>query len=153
MSKYIAPCGATHISDTPADAPVRLKRELDKVLSLQTQIDSVETSIADVKKSIAGPEVSPDSLTWLHGLETTHATLSAQAEALYASLNIQEAFPELLELPLEFVRTLLILRDLKINIRKRAVGSFWEWETLDRAVGGMREALGTCWWPLTLLQI
>ncbi|KAJ7199119.1 hypothetical protein GGX14DRAFT_373277 [Mycena pura] len=35
------------------------------------------------------------------------------------------------------------MRDLKINIRKRAVGTFYEWETLDRAVSGRREALGT----------
>ncbi|KAJ7118428.1 hypothetical protein C8R43DRAFT_1137360 [Mycena crocata] len=124
-------------------APVRLRRKLDKVLSLQGQIDIVEQSIADAKKSITSSDASPDSLVLLRGLEATHDTLSAQAEALYASLNIQKAFPELQNLPLEFVRTLLIMRDLKINIRSRAVGSFHEWETLDRAVGGWREALGT----------
>ncbi|KAJ7170348.1 hypothetical protein C8R43DRAFT_876024 [Mycena crocata] len=124
-------------------APVCLRRELDKVLSLQGQINIVEQSIADAKKSITSSDASPDSLVLLRGLEATHDTLSAQAEALYASLNIQKAFPELQNLPLEFVPTLLILRDLKINIRSRAVGSFHEWETLDRAVGGRREALGT----------
>jgi hypothetical protein len=29
-----------------------------------------------------------------------------------------------------------------MNIRKRAVGSFQEWEMLDRAVSGRREPLG-----------
>ncbi|KAF7377130.1 hypothetical protein MSAN_00132000 [Mycena sanguinolenta] len=76
-------------------------------------------------------------------LEATHTTLSSQAEALYASLNIQGNFPELQDLPLEFVRTLLMMRGLKINIRKHAIGSFYEWETLDRAVSGRWEALGT----------
>ncbi|KAJ6538413.1 hypothetical protein B0H10DRAFT_1763262, partial [Mycena sp. CBHHK59/15] len=126
-----------------AHAPTRLKRELEKVLALQEQIDSVEKSISDVKQSITGAGASTDSLTLLRGLETTHDTLSRQAEALYASLNIRQAFPELLNLPLEFVRILLTMRDLKINIRKRAIGTFYEWETLDRAVGGCREALGT----------
>ncbi|KAJ6580419.1 hypothetical protein DFH09DRAFT_1076679 [Mycena vulgaris] len=98
-------------------APARLRRELDKVLALQTQIDTVEKSIADVKQSITGPEASADSITLLHSLEKTHDTLSTQAEALYASLNIHESFPELQNLPLEF-------------------------ENLDRAVGGRREALG-----------
>ncbi|KAJ6522075.1 hypothetical protein DFH09DRAFT_938576 [Mycena vulgaris] len=124
-------------------APARLRHELDKVLALQTQIDTVEKSIADVKQSITGPEASADSITLLHSLEKTHDTLSTQAEALYASLNIYESFPELQNLPLEFVRILLMMRDLKINIRKRAVGSFYEWENLDRVVGGRREALGT----------
>ncbi|TFK61292.1 hypothetical protein BDN72DRAFT_863712 [Pluteus cervinus] len=34
-------------------------------------------------------------------------------------------------------------RDLKINIRKRAIGSFFEWDKLDQANGGKNQALGT----------
>ncbi|KAJ7482778.1 hypothetical protein FB451DRAFT_1129761 [Mycena latifolia] len=124
-------------------APVRLRRELNKVLSLQAQIDTVEQSITDVKNTIKGPDASSDSITLLHSLKGTHETLNTQAEALYASLNIHQSFPELQNLPLDFVQTLLMMRDLKINIRKRAIGSFYEWENLDRAVGGRREALGT----------
>ncbi|KAJ7139121.1 hypothetical protein C8R44DRAFT_827907 [Mycena epipterygia] len=124
-------------------APMRLRRELDKVLTLQAQIDGVEKSIAEVKQSITTPDASTDSIIWLRDLEKTNDTLSTQAQALYASLNIEKSFPELQNLPLDFVRTLLMMRDLKINIRKRAVGTFYEWENLDRAVGGRREALGT----------
>ncbi|KAJ7454650.1 hypothetical protein FB451DRAFT_1517175, partial [Mycena latifolia] len=122
---------------------LRLRRELDKVLSLQAQIDAVEQSIADVKNTIKGPDASPDSIGLLRSLTRTNETLNTQAEALYASLNISQSFPELQNLPLEFVRMLVVMRDLNINIRKRAIGSFYEWETLDRAVGGRREALGT----------
>lgn len=131
---------------------MRLRRELDKVLALQTQIDGVEKSIAEVKQSITSPDISVDSIIWLRNLEKTHDTLSTQAHALYASLNIEKSFPELQNLPLDFVRTLLMMRDLKINIRKRAVGSFYEWENLDRAVGGMREALGQDRWRPPFLQ-
>jgi hypothetical protein len=31
--------------------------------------------------------------------------------------------------------------DLKINIRKQAIGSFFEWDKLDCAVGGANQAL------------
>ncbi|KAF7331212.1 hypothetical protein MSAN_02440000 [Mycena sanguinolenta] len=130
-------------SSLRAHAPVRLKRELDKVLALQVQIDTVETSISEVRTSITDGDATAETTNILSRLQTTHQRLSEQAEALYASLNIANTFPELQGLPLEFVRTLLIMRDLKINIRKRAVGSFYEWETLDRAVSGRREALGT----------
>ncbi|KAF7326540.1 hypothetical protein MSAN_02506900 [Mycena sanguinolenta] len=130
-------------SSLRAHAPARLKRELDKVLGLQVQIDAVEKSIAEAKQSIMSGDASQETLALLRRLEATHTTLSTQAEALYASLNIQDNFPELQDLPLEFVRTLLMMRDLKINIRKCAVGSFYEWETLDRAVSGRREPLGT----------
>jgi hypothetical protein len=118
-----------------------LRRELSKVLLLQNQIDAVEKAINETKKTLHG-SVSPRSLAVLHSLEKTHERLSSEAEELYASLNIQKDFPELLNLPLEFAQTLLLMRDLKINIRKRAIGSFFEWESLDRAVSGRREALG-----------
>ncbi|KAJ7922225.1 hypothetical protein B0H13DRAFT_2411706 [Mycena leptocephala] len=123
-------------------APARLRRELSKVLLLQNQIDAVEKAINETKKTLHG-SISPRSLAVLHSLEKTHERLSSEAEELYASLNIQKDFPELLNLPLEFAQTLLLMRDLKINIRKRAIGSFFEWESLDRAVSGRREALGT----------
>jgi hypothetical protein len=63
-------------------------------------------------------------------------------EALYASLNVHESFPELQGMDLEFVRTLLMARDLKINIRKRAIGSFFEWDRLDQAAGGRDQTIG-----------
>jgi hypothetical protein len=109
---------------------------------LQNQIDTVEKAIDDTKKTLQGSKASPHSHAVLHGLELTYARLGNEAEELYASLNIQETFPELRGLPLEFTQTLLVMRDLKINIRKRAIGSFFEWESLDRAVSGRREALG-----------
>ncbi|KAJ7828174.1 hypothetical protein B0H13DRAFT_2437996 [Mycena leptocephala] len=125
-----------------AHAPARLRRELGKVLLLQNQIDAVEKAINDTRKTLHG-SASPHSLAVLCSLEQTHERLSREAEELYASLNIQKDFPELRDLPLEFAQTLLLMRDLKINIRKRAIGSFFEWESLDRAVSGRREALGT----------
>ena len=65
-----------------------------------------------------------------------------KVEELYSSLNVANAFPEIKGLPLEFVRTLLMARDLKINIRKRAIGTFFEWDKLDRAGGGRDQPLG-----------
>ncbi|KAJ7625173.1 hypothetical protein B0H17DRAFT_1218864 [Mycena rosella] len=75
-------------------APMRLKRELDKVLALQTQIDTVEQSIDNVKQSITGPATSAASATFaasaasaalLRSLEKTHETLGSQVQQLYAS--------------------------------------------------------------------
>ncbi|KAK6992139.1 hypothetical protein R3P38DRAFT_3409057 [Favolaschia claudopus] len=126
-----------------AHAPARLRRELDKVLVLQTQIDSLEKVIEETKSTLKTSGAPKPALTILQGLQATHEKLSAEADALYGSLNIQDTYPELRGLPLAFTQTLLVMRDLKINIRKRATGSFMEWETLDRAVSGRREALGT----------
>ena len=75
-------------------------------------------------------------------MERTHNRLLEKVQALYSFLNTKEQFPELHRVNLDFVRILLMARDLKINIRKRAIGSFFEWDKLDRAVGGKDKALG-----------
>ncbi|KAJ7923347.1 hypothetical protein B0H13DRAFT_1602762, partial [Mycena leptocephala] len=124
-------------------APARLRRELDKVLALQTQIDGVEKAIHDAKQEITGSDVPPNTVSLIRRLEATHDKLSQEAEDLYASLNISGSFPELADLPRAFAHTLLIVHDLKIVIRRRAIASFREWEEPDRAVAGRREPLGT----------
>ncbi|KAJ6469415.1 hypothetical protein C8R45DRAFT_837134 [Mycena sanguinolenta] len=124
-------------------APARLRRQLDKVVTLQTQVDGVEKAIIDAKETIAVSGAPPDAVALLRSLEATHKRLNEQAEELYGSLNIGGSFPELADLPRPFVHTLLILNDLKTVIRRRAIASFQEWEALDRAVAGRREPLGT----------
>ncbi|KAJ7756124.1 hypothetical protein B0H14DRAFT_2635182 [Mycena olivaceomarginata] len=129
-------------SSIRSHAPARLRRELDKVLKLQSQIDGIEKSISEAKDSITGAGTSPRSLKLLHGLQLTHETLSAQAEALYSSLNIQDIYPELKGLPLPFAHLLVAMCDLKMNLGGRAVGSFQEWANLDQAVQGKKEPQG-----------
>ncbi|KAJ6542921.1 hypothetical protein B0H19DRAFT_1076947 [Mycena capillaripes] len=122
-------------------APARLRRQLDKVVTLQTQIDGVEKAIIDAKQTIAVSGAPPDAVSLLCLLEATHKMLNQQAEELYASLNIGGSFPELADLPRPFVHTLLLLNDLKTVIQRRVIASFQEWEALDRAVAGRREPL------------
>ena len=78
----------------------------------------------------------------LVSLERSHARLVTKAEALYLSLNVHDQFPELKNISLDFVQILLMAWDLKINIHKRVVGTFFEWDKLDRAVGGKDKPLG-----------
>lgn len=122
----------------PLDAPSRLKKELDTILSLQGELEMVvKTTLASATS--ATPE---ESKGILKGLLEMHATFTNKVEALYVSLNIHDSYPNLRGASLDFVQTLLMARDLKINIRKRVIGSFFEWDRLDQAVGGQNLALG-----------
>jgi hypothetical protein len=127
---------------TWADAPTRLKKELDKVLTLQADVDAIESALNSTRTTIAQGQAPDAALSALSMLERTHSRLLKNVESLYTSLNIHESFPELNGLSLDFVRTLFMARDLKINIRKRAIASFFEREKLDRAVGGKQNPLG-----------
>jgi len=119
-----------------------LKKELDTVLTLQTELDSSERALQNVRTIIEKGQVSQDARDALASLERGHERLLDKVDALYSSLNIQDRFPELDGVNFQFVQTLLLARDLKINIRKRAIGSFFEWDKLDRAIGGKQKALG-----------
>ena len=113
-------------------------------MSLQADLDEVKKIIAGVQTSIKG-ESNPQAEDSLKTLDKTHGRTIQQVEALYASLNVPDDFPELRGLPLTFIHTLIMARDLKTNIRKRAIGSFFEWDKLDRAAGGRDQALGKPW--------
>lgn len=85
---------------------------------------------------------SNQSLQLLEGLEETQDHLKMKVEALYASLNVHKSFPELQGLDLKFVHTLLMARDLKINICKRAIRSFFKWDRLNQAAGSHDQVTG-----------
>ncbi|KAL0061241.1 hypothetical protein AAF712_011947 [Marasmius tenuissimus] len=123
-------------------APACLKKELAKVFQLQTQIDALEEEIAEAKAAVRMMGFPPATFI-LRNLEEAHRKLKSEAEALYSSLNINDEYPELQNLPLKYLHKLILARDLKITIRKKAIGSFFEWDKLDMAVGGMHEAMGT----------
>ncbi|KAH7905365.1 hypothetical protein BJ138DRAFT_1138299 [Hygrophoropsis aurantiaca] len=128
-----------------AHAPARLKKELDTVLALQSELEASEKAIQATRNFIAKytQKASQETISTLESLERGHDRMITKVEALYSSLDVQDKFPELQGIDLEFARTLLMARDLKINIRKRAIGSFFEWDKLDQAVGGQHQALGT----------
>ncbi|KAG2156682.1 uncharacterized protein EDB93DRAFT_1238950 [Suillus bovinus] len=126
-----------------AHAPARLKKELDVVLTLQADLDASDRALQAMRTVVEKGLVTEETLDALESLKRSHDHLMNKVELLYASLNVHDRFPELQGVDLDFVRTLLMACDLKINICKRAIGSFFEWDKLNRAVGGANQALGT----------
>lgn len=130
-------------TSSKANTPSRLKKELEKVLALHSDIEALEQRIQTTKsvlKFISEPKLA---LRYIHELETTQATMRDQAEHLYSTLNIGVNFPQLTGVPMVFLQTLLLAREVKLKIRRRALGVFFEMDRLDRAVGGKQAPLGT----------
>ncbi|TFK61371.1 hypothetical protein BDN72DRAFT_743548, partial [Pluteus cervinus] len=125
-------------------APKVLKAGVEKIFTLHEKIEGIQNSIANVKDEILNAQnPSASSLEALDALDNVHASLSAKVDKLYISLNLPDSLPELQDVSVKFTQTLMLARDLKINIRKRAVGSFFEWDRLDQAAGGKGQSLGT----------
>lgn len=125
------------------DAPARVKRELDLVLGLQAEIDSTQKTLESARKALEVKDGAKSTTTSiLDELDKQQKNLATRVEELYASVNVDDTFPGLKGPRLKFVRGLLMARDMKINIRKRAIGNFFEWDRLKQASGGRDEPLG-----------
>ena len=64
------------------DAPARLKKELNKVLSLQSNIEVVEKALQATCSAINHDNIPPAALTALQTLEKSHASLVVNVESL-----------------------------------------------------------------------
>ncbi|EMD35682.1 hypothetical protein CERSUDRAFT_85646 [Gelatoporia subvermispora B] len=126
-----------------AHAPSRLKKGVEAVLALQAEIEHVDEAIADVMKKFKENLAMPDSVTILQALQFLSADLSQRAESLYGSLNVSDVFPELKDVHADFVRTLVLARDIKLNVRKRVTAQLLEFDRIDQAAGGKDNPLGT----------
>lgn len=109
---------------------------------LQTEIEGIHLSIQKAKAVMKMSNQKKNLQNLISGLENTQTILKTQVDKLYASLDMLGEFPELCGFSLIFLQILLLVWDLKMNIHKKAVSSFFEWEQLDRAVGGHHNPLG-----------
>ncbi|KAF5332294.1 hypothetical protein D9611_008142 [Ephemerocybe angulata] len=123
--------------------PGQLGNELDAVLKLHGEVDRVNYLLESVAKDLVKDPKSKTSVEAANIANRMRQAKVESMEALYASMNVETMCPELRALPYRFVRTLLLMRDLKFNIRKRAVASFFEYDKLHRASGGKAQALET----------
>jgi hypothetical protein len=124
------------------ESPIRLKKELEKVLTLQTELLGINTVLQNTQTAVNSGSKNKKALKIIKTLRSGHKTLQDQVDNLYESLNLPETFPQLSGVGLEFINTLLLARDLKINIRHSVIGSWFEIDWLDQAAGGKANALG-----------
>ncbi|KAG8218032.1 hypothetical protein J3R82DRAFT_6236 [Butyriboletus roseoflavus] len=84
-------------------------------------------------------------LDTLGSLEWTYDCLMMKVDAFYAFLNVCDKFSKLKGISFDFIQIHLLMWDLKINIRKQAIGSSFKWDKLDQVVGGAQQALDNNW--------
>ena len=76
------------------------------MLKLQAELDTIEKSLGNTRTTVsASGAASSITKAILDVLESRQQELTAKVQELYASLNVEQHFPELKGLDLEFVRT------------------------------------------------
>ncbi|KAG6852437.1 hypothetical protein C0991_011944 [Blastosporella zonata] len=95
------------------NAPGRLKKELDSVLNLHGNLDAWEKTL---QASITTLSQSPLSIDILNGLREHQEHTKDHIEELYATLNIEDSFPDLQGIDYDFLQKLLVACNLKITV-------------------------------------
>ncbi|PPQ73357.1 hypothetical protein CVT26_015449 [Gymnopilus dilepis] len=126
------------------DVPEGSTHQLDSILNLHGRMDGVGETIQAARKSLKAASASKKVIAMLDALQRSHDQNIKEIGSLglYVSSNAEEPLSKQLGSNSEFVHTLRLTRDLKASIRKRAIGSFFELDRLDQAVGGRSLGLG-----------
>ncbi|KAH6902371.1 hypothetical protein BKA70DRAFT_1229028 [Coprinopsis sp. MPI-PUGE-AT-0042] len=114
-----------------SQAPIRVKKELDSVLSLQAEIDSTQKTLESTRKALGTTDdAGCTAKSILDQLDKQQQDLAKRAEELYSSVNVAEVFPGLEGLQLKFLKQASGGRDeplgtklhqkARANIQKRA---------------------------------
>jgi hypothetical protein len=128
-----------------ADAPTAMRKNLTKLLDIQQKVDVLSNTIAAAMSSLAISEsTNGRALAALAQIESHQAGLMSTCETLYTSLKIPGDFENGQGIGREYLQTLLLARDLKVNIRQRAIASFFELDKLNQAIGGKQNPIGLC---------
>ncbi|KAF8911110.1 hypothetical protein CPB84DRAFT_1671998, partial [Gymnopilus junonius] len=86
-----------------AYVPAKLKKELDTILSLQGDLETVEKAINAAKATLMMSATPDASKKILKAFQENHASFSDRVEALYVSLNIHDSYPDLRGANLDFI--------------------------------------------------
>jgi hypothetical protein len=131
------------VNKTKLDTPKRMEKDFQALVELQADADNIAKTTRLLKSSIAITQGQKhQSLKIMTKLEDSYKQCLDDLDRLYASLRIEQDFENLQGISFEFMQTLLQARDLKINIRQKAINLFFEWERLRQAVGGKDTPLG-----------
>ncbi|KAJ2915397.1 hypothetical protein MD484_g5045, partial [Candolleomyces efflorescens] len=126
-----------------AHAPNRLKKDLDKILQIQGEVQDLEQTIQKTASLVKSGSLPATCRSSLQDLQTMCTKIQEKAQQMYSALNVTNDFPSIVGVDLEFVRKLFLLRELKFQVQRRATSAFWEFDKLDQAAGGKEVPHGT----------
>ena len=109
-------------------------------MSLQNHAEDTLNRISTLASSVSKQGPSAIQLEGLNELQGKYKGIMDDMDGLFKSLRIKD---QAQDIEGDLLYHLIYARDLKINIRQKAIGMFFEWDKLDQASGGVNPALGT----------
>ena len=128
---------------------------LNSLSSFRERTEYIGTVVKDLSKFRENVNLIPPSGSSILGLrqqglehdplkvvKAYHEGMKIQLDTMYKELTLPDTSDNLREFPVLLLDRLLRAKDLKIEIRTSARSSFFEYDTIDQAIGGRNQALG-----------
>jgi hypothetical protein len=119
-----------------------LESRLNLVSSWQSQLYHCNQQFERVLARFTEEDDTPENRKWIARLEKVKADVQDSVNDLYSDLGLLKEYPSLAAVDGKFVKTLLLCRDKKIEVRKAATSVLNEMLNLEDAAEGHHNPLG-----------
>jgi hypothetical protein len=119
-----------------------LESRLNTVSSWQSKLYNCNQAFERVLATFTEEDYTPENRDYIARLERVKADIQESVDDLYCSLGLLKEYPSLAAVDGDFVKTLLLCRDKKIEVRKAATSALNEMLNLEDAAEGHHNPLG-----------
>jgi hypothetical protein len=119
-----------------------LENRLNKISSWQSQLYDCNEEFARVISRFTKEDDTPENRDYILRLEKVKVQFQEKVNNLYVDLGLVKEYPALASVNGDFVKTLLLCRDKKIELRKAATSVLNEMSNLDDAAHRNHNPLG-----------
>jgi hypothetical protein len=113
-----------------------LETHINKISSYHSDLYHLNQQFARVLSRFTKEDDTPENRDYIMRLDKVNTTFQETVDHLYVELGLVEQYPALASVDGDFVKTLLLCRDKKIEVRKAATSVLNEMLNLDDVHGG-----------------
>jgi hypothetical protein len=119
-----------------------LESQLNQISSWQSDLYDCNEEFERVLSRFTKEDDTPENRDYILRLEHVKVLFQQTVNNLYVDLGLVKQYPTLASVDADFVKTLLLCRDKKIELRKAATSILNEMLNLDDAAWGSHNPLG-----------
>jgi hypothetical protein len=119
-----------------------LENHLNQISSWQLDLYECNNEFQRVLAKFTAEDDTPENCSYIARLEKFEVDFQETVNNLYLDLGLVKQYPSLAAVDADFVKTLLLCRDKKIEVQKAATSVLNEMLNLDDAAAGHHNPLG-----------
>jgi hypothetical protein len=124
------------------DSGKALEKRLNHISYWHSKLYKCNNEFERIIKTFTEEDYTEENQDYISRLEEIKTVFQTQVDDLYISLGIQKEYPALKDVDAKFVKSLLMCRDAKIELRRVATCYLSASESINDAAGGANDPIG-----------